>query len=105
MQIIVERSSQWDEFMYFRIVKELAEKYPFIHFVPENWDAYNDGKRRAEGYAEPVLERVGLSGSTSNILSEASESLHKAIDAYITFIEKTDLEPTPDGPTLTPFGP
>lgn len=104
VQIIVERSIHWDAYPYFRIVKKLADTYPFLHFVPEDWEAYNEGLRQAEGYAQPALEHVGLSGPTANILSEASEFLHNAIDAYIGFIERTDLEPTPDGPTLTPFG-
>lgn len=104
VQIVVERASPWDEFTYFQFIRRLAEKYPFIHFVPENWEAYNEGLRWAEGIAQPVLERVGLSGPTLNIEAEASEPLHKALDAYITFIERTDLEPTPEGPSLTPFG-
>jgi len=104
VQIVVERASPWDESTYFQFIRRLAEKYPFVHFVPENWDAYNEGLRWAEGIVQPVLERVGLSGPTVNIESEASKPLHKALDAYIAFIEKTDLEPTPDGPSLTPFG-
>ena len=39
-----------------------------------------------------------------NVLPEVTETLHAALDAYIADIEKNDLEPTPEGPSLTPFG-
>lgn len=100
-QIVVERGGR-DGYLYAEAIQRLARKYPFLHFVPEDEEAFSNGADFIERAARHELEKVRQ--LAPNVLPEVTNTLHEALDAYASYVKKTDLEPTPEGPSLTPFG-
>ena len=94
---------------YARRVQALAKKYPFVNFVADDRERYESGNSFLRRAADHQLQEVdrrfpeALDGR-SNVRRRVSGSLHKALDAYIADVEKHDLDPTPEGPTLSAFG-
>ncbi len=102
VQVVVERGSLRDEAYALRL-HHLAKDYPFVQFVPEDQGSYTDGSQFLKKARQSQLEKMPpLVGD--NLTTEITENLHAALDAYATHIEKTDLEPGPDGPGLSSFG-
>lgn len=100
-QIVVERGER-DWYLYTESIQRLARVYPFLHFVPDDDGAFSKGKEVIDRAARHQLEKVRQ--LAPNVLPEVSNTLHQALDAYVSHVKKTDLEPTPEGPSLTPFG-
>lgn len=76
--------------------------YPFLHFVLGDDGAFSKGKDVIDRASRRQLEKVRQ--VAPNVLPEVSNTLHEALDAYVSHVKKTDREPTPEGPSLTPFG-
>jgi hypothetical protein len=100
-QIVVERGERgW--YLYTESIQRLGRVYPFLHFVPDDDGAFSKGKQVIDRAARHQLEKVRK--LAPNVRPEVSNTPHQASDAYVSHVKKTDLEPTPEGPSLTPFG-
>lgn len=102
VQIVFGTRDPNDGYSYALRIQGLARKYPCLHFVPEDQEAYFQGADFLSKVTKHQLDEIRR--IAPNVLPEVTASLHVALDAYIADIKKNDLEPTPDGPTLTPFG-
>src|SRR5271157_5338043 len=72
------------------------------NFVPEEPEVYEAGKASWQLVIEDQQKWLPL--PLANAAPQSSALLHEAIDRYVEHIQKTDLEPTPEGPQLTAFG-
>ncbi|MCY2987526.1 MAG: hypothetical protein NTY19_06640 [Planctomycetota bacterium] len=102
VQIVVERSTTELPQPYCQKIQHLAREYPFLHFVPDDPEAFSAGSDFLKRGTEFRLKEIRQ--MAPNVLPEVTETLHVALDAYVTDIMKNDMEPTPEGPTLTQFG-
>ena len=87
---------------YVSMIDRLAKRYPMVYFVPEEPETYQAGKETWQLHIEG--EQKWLPLPLANAAPQSSALLHEAIDRYVEHIQKTDLEPTPEGPQLTAFG-
>jgi DNA-binding CsgD family transcriptional regulator len=83
-------------------INQLAATFPCVVFVPENKVSFDQGTDQLRQSAEFQLRQAHR--AAPNILPQVSESFHEALDAYVASIRKSDLEPTENGTTTTPFG-
>lgn len=94
---------------YARRVQALANRYSFLNFVAEDRERYESGNsflNRAANHQLSELERrypEALQQHTQ-VRTKSSSTLHAALDAYIEYVGKSDVEPTPDGPSLSSYG-
>jgi len=102
VQIVVPLGSGVPATAYVSLIDSLAKRYPMVYFVPEESETYRAGKETWQLYVEGEQKRIPL--PLANAAPHASALLHEAIDEYIEHIQKTNLEPTPEGPQLTAFG-
>jgi DNA-binding CsgD family transcriptional regulator len=102
VQIAVGRLDSDDGYFYALRVQRLASAYPCVVFVPEDSESHAIGadfiRRTAEHQIQEIKELA------PNVLPEISENFHTALDAYIADTQKKDVDPTPEGPTLSSFG-
>jgi DNA-binding CsgD family transcriptional regulator len=109
VQIPVGSVPEIDDYVYAQKIQELAKKYPFVSFVADDRERYDAGSSfldTAVNHQLSELERrypEALQRHTS-VLLELTGTLHAALDVYIDHVRKHDLDPTPDGPTLSSFG-
>lgn len=102
VQMVVGRLASDSDYFYALRVQRLASTYPFVVFVPDEEESYAGGADFIRRAAEHQLAEIKQ--ACPNILPEVTENLHAALDAYVDHVEKNDVDPTPDGPTLSPFG-
>jgi len=102
VQIMVPLGSGVPATAYVSLIDSLAKRYPMVYFVPEEPETYRAGKDTWQLYVEGEQKRIPL--PLANAAPHASALLHQSLDKYIEHIQKTDLEPTPEGPQLTAFG-
>jgi hypothetical protein len=102
VQIVVPMTSGLSATGYVSIIDSLAKGYPMVYFVPEDKETYLAGNEIWQVYIEGEQKRLPL--PLTNVTPQASATFHQALDKYVKHIQKTALEPTPDGPELTAFG-
>ena len=109
VQIPMGAIPEIDDYVYAQKVQHRAKKYPFVNFVASDRERYEAGSLFLETAANHQLSELerrypeALQRHT-RVLSELTGTLHAALDAYIDHVRKHDVDPTPDGPTLSPFG-
>jgi hypothetical protein len=102
VQIVVPFSSGLPETAYVSMIDSLAKRYPMVYFVPEDNETYQAGKETWQLYIEGEQKPLPL--PLANVTPQASATFHEALVQYIEHIQKTAIEPTPDGAQLTAFG-
>jgi len=102
VQVVVPLPGGVDGTSYVSMIDRLAKRFPMVHFVPEEAEAYEVGKAAWSPYVEDLQKRIPV--PLPNIAAKPSASFHQAISKYIEHIEKSALEPSPDGPRMTAFG-
>ena len=109
VQIAVGAIPTLHDYEYAQRLQELANKFPFICFVADHKDRYEDGSlflAKAADHQLAELERRYPDSLRQRTMVgiKKSKTLHQAIDAYVEHVKKTDLDPTLEGPTLSSFG-
>ena len=109
VQIPVGAIPEVDDYVYAQKLQELAKKYPFVSFVADDRERYDAGSSFLETAVNHQLVELdrrfpeAMQRHTS-VLTELTGTLHAALDAYTEDVKRSDVDPTPDGPTLSPFG-
>lgn len=109
VQIPVGAIPEIHDYVYAQKVQQLAKKYPFVSFVANDREQYEAGNAFLETAANHQLSELerrypeALQRHT-RVLSELTGTLHATLDVYIDHVKKHDVDPTPDGPTLSSFG-
>jgi DNA-binding NarL/FixJ family response regulator len=102
VQIVIPLPGGVSGTAYVSMIDRLAKRYPMVYFVPEEPETYRAGQETWQLYVEG--EQKWLPLPLANAAPHASSLLHEALDKYIEHIQKSNLEPTPDGPQMTAFG-
>ncbi|MCD0463071.1 helix-turn-helix domain-containing protein [Roseiconus lacunae] len=101
VQIVVGSSWTQTPESYAAQIHELAQRYPFIVFVPKDQEAHAKGATFWDEAARFRLNEVRR--LSPNVLPEVTRSFHEALDSYVKAVRLEYTEPTPDGPTPTSF--
>ena len=101
VQIVVSNGNQTPS-SYTQQIHELAERYPFVAFVPDDEQTHADGVEFLEEAARFRLDEVRT--LSPNVLPSVSGTFHDALSRYVEAQRREYTEPTIDGPTLTSFG-
>jgi hypothetical protein len=109
VQIPVGCVPEVHEHQYARKVQTLAAKYPFVNFVADDRERYENGRsflERAATHQLLALEQQYPEGlqTKANIHKELTGTLHGSLDAYSRYVEKHTVEPSPEGPALSLYG-
>lgn len=102
VQISVPPPDGFHASAYVSRIDGLAKSYPMVYFVPEAPDLYREGEDFWRIAVEHQQKKFPL--PLTNVVPRASQSFHEALDAYVDYVKKAALEPTPEGPMLTSFG-
>tara|TARA_R110002072_G_C7978288_1_gene535821 strand:- start:31868 stop:32686 length:819 start_codon:yes stop_codon:yes gene_type:complete len=101
VQIVVDSGWTQTPESYAAQIHELAQRYPFIVFVPKDQEAHAKGATFWDEAATFRLNEVRR--LSPNVLPEVTRSFHEALDSYVKAVRLEYTEPTPDGPKPTSF--
>lgn len=109
VQISIGAIPGLNDYVYAQRLQELAKKFPFIRFVADEPDRYENGATflsDAANHQLAELERRYPEATEpyTRVGSEKNSTLHAALDAYVEFVKKRDVDPSPDGPVLKAYG-